>query len=156
MIYDIRLKAFFSRIFYSGGFMTRSEMREQAFVLLFEKEFFRDKPVAELEQIYSENVSVLSDYGRALFEGCTEKAEEIDRTITTYLRSWRLERIAKVSLAVLRLAFYEIGYVDEVPGSIAASEAVQLTKKYANQKDAAFVNGIIGSYLRSREDKRQS
>ncbi|MCD7722375.1 MAG: transcription antitermination factor NusB [Clostridiales bacterium] len=136
--------------------MTRSEMREQAFVLLFEKEFFKDKPVAEIEQIYTENVSELSDYGRAVFEGCAENIEEIDKTISTYLRSWRLERIAKVSLAVLRLAFYEMLYVDEVPGSISASEAVNLTKKYANQKDASFVNGIIGSHLRSAQNAQKN
>ncbi len=132
--------------------MTRSEMREQAFVLLFEKEFVKEIATEDLENIYSENVAELSEFGKSLFEGCTEHLYEIDKTISKYLRSWKLERISKTSLAVLRLAFYEIKYCPDIAKEITANEAVNITKKYADPKEASFVNGIIGGYIRDLDE----
>lgn len=130
--------------------MNRSEMREQAFVLLYESEFFKDKPLSELENIYNENISALSDYAKMLFEGVSEKKEQLDEIISGYLKGWKLYRIPKVNLAILRLAVYEMDYVDNVPENVAINEAVELAKKYSGQEDSAFVNGILGSHSRSR------
>ncbi len=131
--------------------MNRSQMREQAFILIFEREFSKDVPLKELEEIYTETNEKLSDYALEVFEGCFDNIDDIDKTISLYLRSWRIERIAKVSLAILRLAFYEIKYCENIPENISASEAVNLAKKYSSQREASFVNGIIGNYLRSRD-----
>lgn len=130
--------------------MNRSEMREQAFVLLYESEFFKDKPVSELEEIYSENIAELSDYARVLFEGTSAMKEKLDEIIESYLKGWKLYRISKVNLAILRLAVYEMDYVEEVPENVAINEAVELAKKYSGKDDSAFVNGILGSYSRSK------
>lgn len=130
--------------------MNRSEMREQAFVLLYESEFFKDKPLSELENIYNENISALSDYAKMLFEGVSEKKEQLDEIISGYLKGWKLYRIPKVNLAILRLAVYEMDYVDNVPENVAINEAVELAKKYSGKEDSAFVNGILGSHSRSR------
>jgi len=130
--------------------MYRSEMREQAFVLLYESEFFKDMPCSELESIYSENIKVLSDYGRSLFEGTYALKESIDKTIEKFLKGWKLNRISKVNLSILRLAVYEMDHIDEVPENVVINEAVELAKKYSGQKESAFINGILGSYSRSK------
>lgn len=130
--------------------MNRTEMREQAFTLLFEKEFFKDKPLEEIEEIYSENIAPLSDYAKEAFEGAELHKEEIDSIIEKYLKGWKLGRISKVNLAILRLAVYETDYVDNVPENVAINEAVELAKKYSGKEDSAFINGILGSYSRSK------
>lgn len=129
--------------------MNRNEMREQAFVLLFEKEFFADKPCEEIEEIYSENVSALSDYAKELFETTLEHKDEFDEIIEKFSNGWRLNRIPKVNLSVLRLALCEIKYIESVPENVAINEAVELAKKYSGKEDSSFINGILGSYSRS-------
>lgn len=131
--------------------MNRSEMREQAFVLLFEKEFFSDLSCADIEEIYSENFSELSNYAKQAFEEATAHKDELDEHIKKYLKGWKLERIPKVNASILRLALYEIIYSDGVPSRVAVNEAVELAKKYSGSDDYMFVNGVLGSYLREEE-----
>ena len=128
--------------------MNRSEMREQAFVLLFEKEFFSELTCNDIEEIYSENFSELSDYAKKAFKETSARIDELDELIKKYLKGWKLERIPKVNISILRLALYEINYEDGVPGKVAVNEAVELAKKYSGEDDYMFINGVLGSYLR--------
>lgn len=128
--------------------MNRSEMREQAFVLLFEKEFFSELTCNDIEEIYSENFSELSDYAKKAFEETSVRIDELDELIKKYLKGWKLERIPKVNISILRLALYEIIYENGVPGKVAVNEAVELAKKYSGEDDYMFINGVLGSYLR--------
>lgn len=130
--------------------MNRSEMREQALVLLFEKEFFRDMPVEEIEEIYSENVAPLSEYGKEAFENTLSHMDELDEIIAKYSTSRRINRIPKINLSILRLALYEMIYSDGVPAGVAVNEAVELAKKYSGKDDYSFINGILGSYIRNK------
>ena len=130
--------------------MNRSEMREQAFILLFEKEFFKDKPLEEIEEVFSENVSPLAEYAKELFEATSTHINELDEIIEKYANGWNLNRISKVNLSVLRLALAEIVYVDSVPENVAINEAVEIAKKYSGSEDYSFINGILGSYSRSK------
>ena len=75
-------------------------------------------------------------------------SEAIDGYIVKYLKGWKLSRLSKVNLAVLRLAFYEIIFEDSVPSAVAVNEAVELAKKYSGEDDYSFVNGVLRSYLR--------
>lgn len=128
--------------------MNRSEMREQAFVLLYEKEFFSELSCNDIEEIYSENFSELSEYAKKAFEETSARIDELDELIKKYLKGWKLERIPKVNISILRLALYEIIYEDGVPGKVAVNEAVELAKKYSGEDDYMFINGVLGSYLR--------
>lgn len=130
--------------------MNRSEMREQAFVLLYEHEFFKDKPCVELEEIYSENIAKLSAYAKQLFEGAVEEREPLDCVIEKFLKGWKIGRVSKINLAILRLAVYEMNHSENVPESVVINEAVELAKKYSGKEDSKFINGILGSYSRSR------
>lgn len=131
--------------------MNRSEMREQAFTLLFEREFFKDLPLTEIEEVFSENIAPLSEYAKEVFEGTVSHKEELDEIISTYSKDWKINRIPKVNLSILRLALYEIIYVENIPENVAINEAVELAKKYSGKEDSAYINGILGSYSRSKE-----
>ena len=69
--------------------------------------------------------------------------------LSTYLKSRKLSRLPKVSVAILYVALYEMKYVDSVPENVAINEAVELAKKYAGKEDSAFINGILGAVSRS-------
>ena len=129
--------------------MNRSEMREQAFILLYEKEFFTDKPCEEIEEVFAENISELSEYAKETFENVCERREELDEIISSYLSGWKIGRLPKVNASILRLAIYEIKYAESVPSGVAVNEAVELAKKYSGTDDYTFITGVLGSYLRS-------
>lgn len=126
--------------------MTRREEREQAFILLFEKAFNAETEVAELYDFAIENEVITgSDFVKSLLFKTWENVENIDSVIEKYSVGWKLSRISKVALAVLRLAICEMLYFDDIPAGVSINEAVELCKKYAAKDDAAFVNGLLGS-----------
>lgn len=127
--------------------MSRTEQREQAFCLVFQNLFNNDETLA----IYEENVAKVGNYAKALFEGVDSKIEELDEIINAYSKGWKTNRLPKVNLAILRLAIYEIKYVDDVPASVAINEAVELAKKYSGEGDYSFINGILGSVAKGEE-----
>lgn len=134
--------------------MTRREVRDCAFKLIFEK-LLRDDPIEELYAIADEVDEItVNDQVRELVEGTLDKTEELDRIISEYSSKRGLSRIAKINIAVLRIALYEILYDEKTPMNAAINEAVQLSQTYAQQEDVSFVNGVLGAYARahSREE----
>ena len=129
-------------------FMTRKEAREQAFVLIFEK-MFRDDTAEEILEYATEIREIeVDDYSKEIFLGVCEKTEELDAEISKHLKNWKIERISKVALAILRLAVYEIKFVESVPESVSINEAVELSKKFSFAEDASFVNGVLGNIVK--------
>ena len=92
-------------------------------------------------------------YITALVEGVAGHVNELDGYIGKYSRGWKLNRISRTALSVLRCALYEILYMDEedVPDSVAVNEAVELAKGFDEPETVSFINGILGSFLRERE-----
>ncbi len=126
--------------------MTRREEREQAFVLLFEKSFNEETELSELYDLAVENEIVSdSEFVKKLAFTAWENIEKIDETIEKYSVGWKINRISKVALAVLRLAVCEIRFFDDIPVKVSINEAVELCKKFASKGDYSFVNGILGS-----------
>ncbi len=126
--------------------MTRRESREQAFVLLFEKSFQTDVTMEEIISVGVENELIEKDeFAQKLALTAWDNLEKIDGVIEESLVGWRMSRISKVSLAVLRLAVCEIMFFDDVPVGASINEAVELGKKYGGQDDFSFVNGILGT-----------
>ena len=94
-------------------------------------------------------------YAQAVVSGIEDKHEEIDEIIASHLKKgWTLSRISKPSLAILRLAIYEMKYLDNVPQSVSINEAVELAKKYTID-ESKFVNGILGTYSREFSGKSE-
>ncbi len=126
--------------------MTRREARELAFVLLFEKSF-KDEP---LEQII-QNASACRDievdpFAVDLAQHVVDQKETLDQKISEYSKSWKLNRISRVTRCILQLCMYEMLYREDIPVSVSINEAVEITKKYATQEDASFVNGLLGAF----------
>ena len=92
------------------------------------------------------------EYITAALEGVLEHLEEIDALIEkNTAKGWSIERISLVNLTILRLAVWEILYVDDVPGSVSIAEAMELTERFSDPEDKAFINGILGTILREHE-----
>ncbi len=132
--------------------ITRREEREQAFVLLFEKSFNDETDISELYDIAVENeVIVESEFAKKLAFKALENKDAIDETIKKNSVKWKMNRISKVALAVMRLAICEILYFDDIPVGVSINEAVEICKKYASKDDYVFVNGILSSV--AKEEK---
>lgn len=128
--------------------MTRKIAREEAFILIFEKAF-NDSSVEEILELAKEVRELeVDDYINKVFSGVFEKIEEIDALISENAVGWRIERISKTALSVLRLAIFEIKFMDDIPDAVSINEAVELCKKYATKEDASFVNGILSTVLK--------
>ncbi len=125
--------------------MTRKQAREEAFILIFEKQFNSDSLEDILECAVQVREIEPDSYIRSVFFGVYENLEELDGIISGNSVGWSIKRISKTALAVLRLAIYEIKYMEDIPVSVTINEAVELCKKYATKDDASFVNGILAS-----------
>lgn len=92
-----------------------------------------------------------SEFMDSLVAGVQQSAQSLDETIEKYAANWRIDRIERVTLAILRLAIYELSH-EEVPASVVINEALELTRTYASPESVAFVNGILGSVQRAGAD----
>ena len=134
--------------------LSRSEAREQAFMLLFSRSFVQEPledTLADAEELFEGGVC---DYARVVVMGIEAVQDEIDADIARFLKKgWSLSRISRTSLTILRLAVYEIKFLDSIPDSVSVNEAVELAKKYTID-ESGFVNGILGTIVREAESAR--
>ncbi len=144
--------------------MTRTTAREIAIQLDFAtaangcepqeliERFFEEahySSLAEESELYSEFPDEKQmEYIRRLTSLVAENRSEIDGFIERYARGWKLERISRTALAVMRCAVCEILYMDDIPNSAAINEAVELDKGYDGPDTVAFVNGVLGGFMR--------
>lgn len=132
------------------GKLTRRESRETAFKLIFEKSFKMDEEPFDVYIEFLDNNEISgNDYIRDVFLGVYEKLEEIDNDISAASIKRKNERISRATMAILRLAVYEMKYFDEVPVNIAINEAVELAKKYEDDDVPGYVNGVLGSVAKA-------
>ena len=136
--------------------ITRREIRDSAMKLLFETTL-RDDPIEMLYEIAEEiDEIVVNDDVRALVDGTLSHQEEIDALIQKYSPKRSISRIAKLTLAILRLAVYEILYDEKTPVNAAISEAVLLAENYSyHDEDVRFINGLLGAYSRANPRPEQ-
>ena len=130
--------------------VSRYKIREQAFFLIFES-LFSDSDIDELaDNAGDARDDFLSEDAICRAKGVREHQDEIDEKISENLKEgWKITRISKISLALLRLAIYEMMFDDSIPVSVSINEAVELSKKYTTEDDAAFVNGVLGAVAKS-------
>ena len=138
--------------------MTRNTAREIAAHLSYELSF-TDKTVEELlqERLTSEEEDSLYTeapnakqvaYITRLVTGVNEHAAELDGYIAKYAKNWKFSRIPLVASAIMRVAMYEILYMQDIPNGAAINEAVEIAKKYETPETVKFINGILGSFAR--------
>lgn len=131
--------------------MTRSELREHIFRILFRTEFHSPDEIKEQEELYFELLGTYTEQDRTYIsnkqEAVIEHLAEIDEWINTNATGWKTTRMNRVDLAILRLAVYEAKWDDEVPVKVAINEAVELAKRYSSDEGPAFVNGVLAKLM---------
>ena len=145
--------------------MTRHEIREHIFCLIFQNNFYPveefneqmdnylndKKDTAETERFLDDKQVSMTEKEaneiREKVQNIIERISEIDEKISSTAIGWKIERIAKAELAILRLAIYEALYDESVPVQVAINEAVELAKAYGEDNGASFVNGILGNII---------
>ena len=136
--------------------ITRHQMRENAFVLVFER-IFHDDSVEELLNTARECGEMeITPAVEEMFKGVEANKAIIDETISAHLKKWTMSRISKVSLAILRLGVWEILFCDDVEDDIVVSECVRLATEYAYEDDVSFVNGVLGTVVRSKNGEKKA
>ncbi|MBQ8688136.1 MAG: transcription antitermination factor NusB [Ruminococcus sp.] len=129
--------------------MTRHEVRECAFLILFEMTFREDEPAEEMYALAEEVQDLcVTDGVKAMVEGVLLHKDALDAIIAEYSKKRSLSRLPKLNLTILRLALFEILYDDTMPDNVAISEAITLAGAYTYQEDTAFINGVLGAYVR--------
>lgn len=130
--------------------MSRRELREQIFKLLFRVEFNRMEDMPEQERLFFEDEDAAQEkdavYVSEKFRKIFEKLPEIDSQLDEKAEGWNITRMGKVDLTILRLAVYEICYDEDVPTGVAINEAVELAKKFGQDASSGFVNGILAKF----------
>ena len=124
--------------------MTRKQERENVFLIAFE-ESFKCNTLEEIIEIASEEERNVESYGKNILTLYTEKTEDVDNLIQSKLKGWTTSRISKVSLTIMRIAVIEMLYCDDIPVGASINEAVKLMKKYADESEYQFVNGVLGT-----------
>ena len=134
----------------SGVNMKRKETREEAVKIAYSmdvnKDFNKNNITEYLEHFELENMDI--DYLNKTISDMIDNMKEIDKHITDNSKDWKLSRIAKVDLAVLRIALSEILYNETIPESVSINEAVEISKKFSKEDSHKFINGILGTVVR--------
>ena len=127
--------------------MTRREARERAFELLFETDFRSDETAERVFEIATETREIPKDkYIEEVYFGVTAHCAELDAMLEKHAKGWKVSRMSRVSRSVLRLAAYEILYMrKQIPIRVSINEAIELSKKYDNEKARGFINGILNA-----------
>jgi len=128
--------------------MNRRKSREVTMKLIYEivikKENF-EEIFENFKEHTEEDVSELDmEYIANTLKGVTENIELIDATISKYLINWKIDRLSKIDLSILRLAIYEITFEADIPSVVSVNEAIELAKKYSQDVTGAFINGVLG------------
>ncbi|MBM7581293.1 N utilization substance protein B [Caldicoprobacter guelmensis] len=137
--------------------MARKDAREVAMKLLYQKDFSGETDLDYLlimDPHYSINEKD-REYILDMLNLFESHAQEIDGYIKDFSIGWEFSRIAKVDLAILRLALCEMLYRSDIPVSVSINEAVELAKKFSGDKSGKFVNGVLGGFIRSRQIEKE-
>lgn len=147
--------------------MTRRELREHTFLLLFRKDFHNAEEMEEQLTLYFEGIELTDDEQgesahyrfltlpegtdteevKARFHDVCSHRDEIDAVLAEAASGWKLNRIGKVELTLLRMALYEMRYDEQTPEKVAINEAVELAKKYGADASAGFINGVLAKLV---------
>ncbi len=128
--------------------MSRRELREHIFKLLFLSEFSKEDEMPEQLTLYFDGLVELhkddQDYMEKKYALVKEMLPEIDKMLNEASEGWKTTRMSKVDLAILRLGVYEMKYDEDIPVKVAINEAVELAKMFGGDESSQFINGILG------------
>ena len=130
--------------------MTRRQLRENVFKMLFRVEFHDEKEMPEQLILFEDEVEPISEdekiYMTNKYKDIYAHIEKLDAAINEVSKGWKTTRMGKVDLTLIRLAVYEIRFEEEIPVKVSINEAIELAKKYGTDDSPAFVNGILAKF----------
>jgi N utilization substance protein B len=127
----------------------RSKARKRAVDVLYEADLRGSDPLAVLRDRLADANPPVPDHAVRLVEGAVEQQERIDALIEAHASGWSLDRLPDVDRAILRMAVYELLWVDDVPDAVVIDEAVELAKTLSTDDSPAYVNGVLGGIVRA-------
>lgn len=131
--------------------MSRREVREQIFKLLFRAEFYEGEDLQEQRQLFLDELGLEENkdtsYIQTKYEDILNHLTEIDTMVNEVAQGWKTSRMGKVDLTLIRLAVYEMKFEEDVPEGVAINEAVELAKSYGTDDSSSFVNGILAKLV---------
>ena len=131
--------------------LTRTQAREKIMIILYQIDFYIKSNISfDVEEVIKENLEIDNKYVRDVVNGVLDNLETIDTTITKYLENWDLDRLGKTDRAILRLGTYEMLYYD-TPSIVVINEAVELAKKYSDEKIVKLINAVLDN-IRDNEE----
>lgn len=143
--------------------MSRTLAREDAFKLIFEMEItkidavnainYLVETVTEKNEMWAQNFVSAPNrkYIEEIVKGVEDKQDFLIDIIKPTLKDWTISRISKVNLSILKLAVYEMYFMEDIPCKVSANEAVSLAKKYAGKDASSFINGVLGTIIKTKE-----
>ena len=133
--------------------MTRRELRENTFIMLFHKEFHdTDELQEQIELYFEKKASILekdSSYISDRVFDIISKLNDIDADINEAAEGWDVSRMSKIDLTIMRLAYYEMIFDETVPLQVAINEAVEIAKLYGGDNSPSFINGVLGKLAKN-------
>ena len=138
--------------------MTRREFREHTAKLTFVFELYPEDEWKEQFEAYADYAEIKEEDRETLRQRVFEiekKKAEIDGLIDSASKKWRIQRISKTDLMLLRVAIYEIKFDDEIPDKVSVNEAVELAKIYGGDESPAFVNGVLAKFMPKEDNKEE-
>jgi N utilization substance protein B len=137
----------------------RRQGREKAFQVLYGYIFFSAPERRHVERTFehfvsghSQNAHEVSEFAWELVSGVLDNLKELDEVIGRFSKNWRLDRIAKIELTILRLSVFEMLFRSDVPIKVAINEAIELSKKFGDNQSSRFVNGILDAVAKWRRE----
>lgn len=124
--------------------MNRIRSREVAMEILYQMEIQKSYEIDKMLSHYEEILDV--DYIKAVLNQWLSHKEDIENQIVTHLQGWKVDRIAKIDLSILRLGITEMMYDESIPKKVSINEAVNLAKKYVDEKSGKFINGVLSNF----------
>jgi N utilization substance protein B len=128
----------------------RSKARKRALDILYAAELRGEEPEVALDRAIAAGEGPTNDYTADLVRGVVAHRSRIDDLLAEYSQGWTLDRMPAVDRNVLRLGVFELMWADDVPDAVAVSEAIGLVRDLSTDESPGFVNGILGSILRSK------
>ena len=131
--------------------MTRRELRENVFKMLFRVEFHEENEMHEQFGLFEDEIENVKEEDAAYInQKCNDiiaKIPEIDASVNESTTGWKTTRMGKVDLSIIRLAVYEMKYEDDIPEKVSINEAVELAKRYGTDDSPSFVNGVLAKFV---------
>ena len=130
---------------------TRSELREKAMIILYQIDIMKNQNIEyNAEELIRDNLEIDNEFVRDLVYGVITHEDEIDKLANKYMKNWTIDRIDKTGAQIFRIGIFELLYEDDTPNVVAINEAIELAKKYSDDKVRKMINAILDKIIKEK------